>query len=339
MAWLQARLSFDAEARGDAEARRLPVGHDAGLPAGLGTDIASTSALLRAQANFELGRDAAAEETLAQAARRLPDLGLGGLLLHRRGGPVRAAGQGDRRRAPPDEARRRLPGQPLRALRALPGRPPGRAPRGRREPEGGRQAPREPGHQPVPGERPDLPGPHAPGRPAARAEPVSPGPAGYESPRQQPPGDPERATRSSRSSPSPNATTPSRRTARPTPTAPRGSSRTWSTGWTRPDDVRVEAGYNLGVILARTDRDKAQAVWWNDVVDAFLVKPGGPRDLGPQGALVGRAHAPRRRRPLRAAGQARGGEARLDAPHRLGLPGEALARQRLARFHLPAPKA
>jgi len=106
-----------------------------------------------------------------------------------------------------------------------------------------------------------------------------------------------------------------------------------------PVDVRVEAGYNLGVILARTDRDKAQAIWWNDVVDAYLVKPGGPRDLGPKGRWwVART--------LLDVGALYEQQGRLEEAKRAwtliidsGLPGEALARQRLARFHLPATKA
>ena len=106
-----------------------------------------------------------------------------------------------------------------------------------------------------------------------------------------------------------------------------------------PDDVRVEAGYNLGVILARTNRDKAQAVWWNDVVDAFLVNPTRPRDLGPKGRWwVART--------LLDVGSLYEQEGRLEeAKHAWsllissGLPGDGLARQRLARFTLPAPKA
>ncbi|HEY5227811.1 MAG TPA: tetratricopeptide repeat protein, partial [Opitutaceae bacterium] len=105
------------------------------------------------------------------------------------------------------------------------------------------------------------------------------------------------------------------------------------------DDVRVEAGYNLGVILSRTDRDKAQAVWWNDVVDAFLVKPDRPRNLGPKGRWW-------IARTLIDVGDLFEQEGRLEeAKHAWSLiidsrlPGEALAQQRLARFHLPAAKA
>jgi len=106
-----------------------------------------------------------------------------------------------------------------------------------------------------------------------------------------------------------------------------------------PPDVRVEAGYNLGVILARTDREKAQAVWWNDVVDAFLVRPGGPKDLGPKGRWwVART--------LIDVGDSYEKSGRLEEAKRAwslvldsGLPGNGLARQRLARFHLPPGKA
>jgi hypothetical protein len=105
------------------------------------------------------------------------------------------------------------------------------------------------------------------------------------------------------------------------------------------DDVRVEAGYNLGVILSRTDRDKAQAVWWTDVVDAFLVRPDRPRNLGPKGRWW-------IARTLIDVGDLYQQEGRLEeAKHAWTLiidsklPGEALAEQRLARFHLPAAKA
>jgi len=105
-----------------------------------------------------------------------------------------------------------------------------------------------------------------------------------------------------------------------------------------PADVRVEAGFNLGFILARTDRDKAQAVWWNDVVDAFLVRHGGPKDLGPKGRWwVART--------LLEVGALYEQQGRIEEAKRAwtllidsGLPGDTIARQRLARFHLPASK-
>lgn len=47
-----------------------------------------------------------------------------------------------------------------------------------------------------------------------------------------------------------------------------------------PIDVRVEAGYNLGALLARTGAaDEAAKVWWNDVVTPFL--RDNPRPLAP----------------------------------------------------------
>jgi tetratricopeptide (TPR) repeat protein len=105
-----------------------------------------------------------------------------------------------------------------------------------------------------------------------------------------------------------------------------------------PADVRVEAGFNLGFILARTDPGKAQAVWWNDVVNAFLVAPGGPRDLGPKGRWW-------LARTLLEVGTLYEDQGRLEEAKRAwtllidsGLPGDAIARERLARFHLPATK-
>jgi tetratricopeptide (TPR) repeat protein len=103
-------------------------------------------------------------------------------------------------------------------------------------------------------------------------------------------------------------------------------------------DERVEAGYNLGKVLSRTDPGKAQEVWWNDVVDAFLVKPGGPGGLGPKGRWW-------IARTLLDVGLLYEKEGRLDDAKRAwllwvdsGLPDGAIARERLARFHLPAAK-
>jgi tetratricopeptide (TPR) repeat protein len=48
-----------------------------------------------------------------------------------------------------------------------------------------------------------------------------------------------------------------------------------------PIDVRVEAGYNLGALLAREGKAaEAARVWWNDVVSPFLLDraPPGDRD-------------------------------------------------------------
>jgi hypothetical protein len=103
-------------------------------------------------------------------------------------------------------------------------------------------------------------------------------------------------------------------------------------------DERVEAGYNLGKVLSRNDRDKAQVVWWNDVVDAFLVSPDRPKGLGPNGRWW-------IARTLLDVGLLYEKEGRLDEAKRAwtlwidsGLPDQEIARDRLARFHLPAAK-
>ncbi len=104
-------------------------------------------------------------------------------------------------------------------------------------------------------------------------------------------------------------------------------------------DVRVEAGYNLGKVLSRSDPTKAQAVWWNDVVNAFLLNPlRDPRRLGPRGRWW-------IARTLLDAGLLYERQGRLDEARRAwqlwidsGLPDAAIARERLARFHLPAAK-
>jgi outer membrane protein assembly factor BamD (BamD/ComL family) len=106
-----------------------------------------------------------------------------------------------------------------------------------------------------------------------------------------------------------------------------------------PADVRVEAGYNMGVILARSDKDKAQAVWWNEIVDPFLLRPGSAATLGPKGRWW-------IARTLLDVGTLYEQQGRLEEAERAwtlilqsGLPGDALAKQHLARFHLPAAKA
>ncbi len=52
-----------------------------------------------------------------------------------------------------------------------------------------------------------------------------------------------------------------------------------------PVDVRVEAGFNLGNLYARRgDPDRAEEVWWKDVVHEFLVKdPAVAAQLGAKG--------------------------------------------------------
>jgi predicted negative regulator of RcsB-dependent stress response len=103
-------------------------------------------------------------------------------------------------------------------------------------------------------------------------------------------------------------------------------------------DVRVEAGYNLGIILSRTDAAKAQAVWWDDVIDPFLLDPVKSQALGPKGRWW-------IARTLLDSGSLFERDAKIEEAKRAwllwiksGLPGEALAKERLARFNLPATK-
>jgi tetratricopeptide (TPR) repeat protein len=104
-------------------------------------------------------------------------------------------------------------------------------------------------------------------------------------------------------------------------------------------DERVEAGYNLGKVLSRSDAAKAQEVWWSDVVDAFLVKPGEAGGLGAKGRWW-------MARTLLDVGALYEKEGRLDEAKRAwtlwidsGLPDLEIARERLARFNLPATKS
>ncbi len=46
-----------------------------------------------------------------------------------------------------------------------------------------------------------------------------------------------------------------------------------------PRDVRVEAGYKLGLLLARRDKaDAAAQVWWTDVITKFLINEKAPME-------------------------------------------------------------
>ena len=104
-----------------------------------------------------------------------------------------------------------------------------------------------------------------------------------------------------------------------------------------PADVRVEAGYNLGGLLKRGGApEKAQEIWWRDVVDPFLVRPGGDQALGAKGRHWLEL-------TLLQAGDLYEQEGRLEEAKRAwslvaqkGLPGADLARDRLKRFNLPA---
>lgn len=73
MAWLQARLAMGAGKADEALKLADAIGGSLGeLPGTLRTEIASSTALLRGEANFELGRDAAALEILKKLRTDFP---------------------------------------------------------------------------------------------------------------------------------------------------------------------------------------------------------------------------------------------------------------------------
>ena len=106
-----------------------------------------------------------------------------------------------------------------------------------------------------------------------------------------------------------------------------------------PADVRVEAGYNLGLLLERRDSaDQAGTVWWRDVVFPFLLD----RDHGAQLGAKGRYWMARTLLDLGTLDSRRGRpeEAKriwtliLDAK----LPGGELAQESIATLNAPALK-
>jgi tetratricopeptide (TPR) repeat protein len=339
MAWLQARLSFDAHK--PAETLQLVdslASVATGIPSGLGTDIASTGMLLRAQANFELGRDSAAAETLrrlraefsgsdaavysyiveadryaqqdkvvdaerllTQLADNFPDSPYAPYALYQ------AALQAERLGTDANLK------EAYKFLENLVTNPPYSAsdlifPARMRQGDLLRELNQFPQAQQV-------------------YESLVNNPAASQNPDTILAQLALAECHNAQSSNNPNHAD--------------SAARIFQDLVDRvdaPADVRVEAGYNLGVILARTDKDKAQAVWWNDVVDAFLLKRDGNANLGPKGRWW-------IARTLIDVGSLYEQQGRLEeAEHAwtliltAGLPGEALARQRLARFHLPAAK-
>jgi len=99
-----------------------------------------------------------------------------------------------------------------------------------------------------------------------------------------------------------------------------------------PVDVRVEAGLNLGHLMLRGGQpDQAEAVWWRDVVTAFLLDERMASQLGVRGRYW-------MTRTLLEVGRLYEGQSRLDQAReawglilKTGLPGAALAEDRLAR--------
>lgn len=103
-----------------------------------------------------------------------------------------------------------------------------------------------------------------------------------------------------------------------------------------PLDARVEAGFNLGLMLTRRgEAAKAQQVWWADVVHAFLLQPAQATQLGDKGrywmtrTLIELGALYEQQEKLEQAKQAWS----LIITSKLGY-GEGLARARLARFNL-----
>lgn len=100
-----------------------------------------------------------------------------------------------------------------------------------------------------------------------------------------------------------------------------------------PVDVRVEAGFNLGYLMARRGRlNRAEAVWWRDVVTTFLLDEDMATALGPKGRYW-------MTRSILELGSLYEQQAKLDQARdawslilKTGLPGAALAEDRLARF-------
>ncbi len=102
-----------------------------------------------------------------------------------------------------------------------------------------------------------------------------------------------------------------------------------------PVDARVEAGFNLGYLLTKRGQPaQAEAVWWRDVVTVFLLDEARAAQLGAKGRYW-------MARTLLELGALYEQQAKLDQAReawslilRTNLPGETLAKARLARFNL-----
>ncbi len=102
-----------------------------------------------------------------------------------------------------------------------------------------------------------------------------------------------------------------------------------------PVDARVEAGFNLGYLLVRRgESGRAEAVWWRDVVTAFLLDEKQSAQLGAKGRFW-------MTKTLLELGALYEQQAKLDQARdawglilKAKLPGETLAKARLARFNV-----
>jgi TolA-binding protein len=106
-----------------------------------------------------------------------------------------------------------------------------------------------------------------------------------------------------------------------------------------PEDVRVEAGYNLGHLLAqRGPAERALTVWWRDVVAPFLLDPKRAAALGAKG----RFWMTKTLIDLGELDAARGRPEEAKTAWRLmltaKLPGAELAQEHIARLDSAAPK-
>lgn len=107
-----------------------------------------------------------------------------------------------------------------------------------------------------------------------------------------------------------------------------------------PLEARVEAGFNLGYLLTRRGATaKAETVWWRDVVQEFLLKDDVAARLGDRGRYW-------MARTLLELGTLYEQQEKLEQAKeawllilRMKLPGESLAKARLARFNLPEAKS
>ncbi len=107
-----------------------------------------------------------------------------------------------------------------------------------------------------------------------------------------------------------------------------------------PVDMRVEAGFCLGYLYETTrgELDQAQAVWWRDVVSAFLLDPERAKGIGARGRYW-------MTRTLIELGELNERRGKLDQAKQdwelivsSGLPGAEIAREQLVRAGVPPPK-
>ncbi|MBC7366043.1 MAG: tetratricopeptide repeat protein [Undibacterium sp.] len=106
-----------------------------------------------------------------------------------------------------------------------------------------------------------------------------------------------------------------------------------------PVDVRTEAGFNLGMVLKqRGELEKAATVWWRDVVSAFLTDAKASAQLGAKGRYW-------MARTLIEFGALREQQGQLEEAKeawllilKTGLPGEGQAKARLAPFGITGPR-